>query len=317
MQFSDIKKRVAVNVGYVDSSGAILTGRDVTETDIGNWVNDRYLDDVVAMLMTSYPEDFTEKDAYMNFYKATAGISTISTTTIVADSAIFNSKMAGLGDVGDRIYNSTVGTYTRIESYTNTTTITTQDDMSSTWDAADTIYVLGKEFALGGNATDLRDVLQVGVMYSSDAENYTTCKYVDQNDVHKKGGEAYSEMEPVWYKTTSAVSSVPTNTIGILPESTENVASGIKITYTALPAALSSDSDVPRLPLSCHSLLVAGATADALNKLRRSEEALIYEQRYQVLKDQLQREYPGTRSSGARYVKADGTRLISNMMRTR
>jgi len=317
--FTNLKKRVASNIGYVDSSGVILTGKDVTETDIGNWMNDRYLDDVVAALMTQYPEDYTEKDATMNFYKASSTISTITNTALVSAGAIFNSAMAGKADTGDRLYNSDIGTYSRIVTYTSTTAVTLADDMDATWTATDPIYVLGHEFPLGGNATDIRDILRVQVMYNSEDDYYTECKFMGQLDVMKSGTEVYtsnySEGSPIYYITTRMVSSVPTMTLGILPEPEEAVASGIKLDYTFVPSAMSSDSDVPRLPLSSHSILVEGATSDALKKLRRTEEASYYEQRYQALKEQLLAEYPLTRASGPRYVRAEGSKILDRFRR--
>jgi len=288
MQYSAIKTRVASNIGYVDSSGDILASKDITETDIGNWVNDRYRTDLFTVLATEYPEDF-EVVATANFYKTSSTIDTISSTTLTISDANFNTGM-----VGDRVYNSTQGSYEEIASYTSTTVVTL-DAAQSSWEAGDTVYVLGHEFAIGGDADDLVFIRRVGVKYDTSDEYYRTCHQRDENDLYKSGNESYSEVYPVWYQTSSLVSSVLTTTIGILPEPTENITNGIELRYVQLPGEMSSDSDVPRLPLNAHALLAKGATADALRKMFRFEEAMSWEAEYKMGKAEMLSNYAITR----------------------
>ncbi len=294
MTFTNIKKRIASNLGYVDSTGAILTTKDITETDIGNWVNDRYLDDCVAQLSTQYPEDY-EVTSKASFYKATGTVAATSTDyTLDASTAIFNNTM-----VGDHVYNSTDEELARITGYTDTTTVTIDTEIDDTWDG-DTIYVLGHEFAVGGDATDMRSIRYVGVAYSDDAvekDLYRTCLQLDYNQVFQNGNEVYSEVAPIFYLSTSMVSSVPYTDIGILPEPKVNVSNGIKLRYVQLPAALSADADVPRMPLGSHSLLVVGGTSDALRKQLRYEEADAYEVKYQMAKQEMLATYALTRQA--------------------
>lgn len=292
MTFINIKKRIASNIGYVDSSGDLLASKDITATDLGNWINDRYIDDLFSVLSSQYPEDFTQLGR-LNFYKTTGTVSSSSTsTTLVATGNIFNNGM-----VGDRVYNSTDDELAEITAYTAATTVTLDTTIGDDWDG-DTIYVLGHEFGLGGNATDLRSILRVSVKYDSDDDNYTTCRYSSKSKLLQDGGENYYESSPVWYPTTVDISSVPTTAIGILPEASKNVASGIEIEYIEQPSALSSDSDVPRLPLGAHSTLVFGGTADALRKLMRLDEADRFEQLYQAGKQEMITSYLLTRGSG-------------------
>jgi len=291
MTFTNIIKQVASNIGYVDSSGAILASKDITSTDIGNWINNRYIDDLFSTLSSQYPEDFTQLGK-LNFYKTTGTVSAASTsTTLVATGNIFNNGM-----VGDKVYNSTDEESAIITAYTSATTVTLDTTIGDDWDG-DTIYILGHEFGLGGNATDIRSILSVAVKYDSDEVNYTTCSQVNKNKAFQSGDEVYYQSYPVWYPTTVDISSVPTSAIGILPEASENVASGIQIEYIEQPAALSSDSDVPRLPLGSQSVLVYGATADALRKLMRLDEADRFEQLYQAGKNEMVATYLLTRGS--------------------
>lgn len=292
MTFTNIKKRVASNLGYVDSSGDLLASKDISATDLGNWINDRYIDDLFSVLSSQYPEDFTQIGR-LNFYKTTGTVAAGSTsTTLVATESIFNNGM-----VGDKVYNSTEGELAEITAYTSATTVTIDQTIGDDWDG-DTIYVLGHEFGLGGNATDLRSILRVGVKYDSDDDHYTTCNYSPKNKLFQSGDETYYASSPVWYPTSVDISGIITTAIGILPEASENIANGIEIEYIEQPAALSSDSDVPRLPLGAHSTLVYGATADALRKLMRLDEADRFEQLYQAGKQEMITSYLLTRGSG-------------------
>lgn len=297
MTFENIKKRAASNIGYVGSTGDFLTGKDITETDLGNWTNDRYLDDLIPQIASQYPEDY-EQIAKANFYKTSGTVSTSSTsTTLVASTSIFNNGM-----VGDTVYNSTDGDSAIIEAYSSATTVTVDQTIGDTWDG-DTIYVLGHEFAIGGDATDIRGIREVAVKYDSDNTYYRVCEQMDQNQIFKDGSEKFSVASPVWYPTTLDVSGVMTSAIGILPEATQNVANGISVRYLEFPAAMSSDSDVPRLPLGSHSILVYGVTADALRKLRRPDEADSYEVLYQKGKMDMVAKYAITRQAGTPKVR--------------
>lgn len=289
MTFTNIKKRVASNIGYVDSSGDILSGKDITATDIGNWINDRYLDELFPLLSSQYPEDFRQTGK-LNFYKTTGTVSASSTEyTLVATGNIFNNGM-----VGDSVYNSTDEAIAEITAYTSATTVTVDVEIGDDWDG-DTIYVLGHEFGLGGNATDARAIESVKVKYNTTDNYYRTCQWEDKNKLLLAGNEVYSEIDPKCYRTSVDIDGVLTTAIGILPEPSKNVANGILIEYLEQPSALSSDTDVPRLPLGSHSLLVLGATADGMRKLMRLDEADRFEQKYQAGKMEMVTSYTLTR----------------------
>lgn len=310
MTFTNIKKAIAAYLGYDDSSGAILTGKNISETDLGNWVNRRYVDDLFATLSAQYPEDF-EMVATAPFYKATGTVAAGSTSsTLVASTAIFANSM-----VGDTVYNSTDDETRTITGYTNTTTVTVDSDIDDDWDT-DTIYVFGHEFALGGNATDVRSIRRVEVKYKSTDDYYTVAEYFDQNELFKTGQEVFYETSPVWYLTTGKISSVQTTVIGILPEPSNVVTDGIRIRYVEAPAELSSDSDVPRLPVGMHNLLIIGGAADALRRLGEYDKAMQEEQRYQMEKDRAIQTYPLTRNGKALRVRPQGRHIYRFLDRT-
>lgn len=290
MTLTEIRKRVASNIGYVDSSGDVLTGKNITSTDIDNWINDRYLDDLLITLATQYPEDY-ERIAKTTFYKAAGTIATISDTTLTSSDITFDTSMTG-----DRIYNSTQGNYEEIDSRTSSSEIEL-DAAQSSWEVGDTIYVLGHQFAIGGDATDLRHIRQVSVKYNSDDAYYKTCNYKDHNDLFKTGNETYSESNPVWYITSCSVAGVLTTVLGILPEASENVSDGIRIRYVEVQPAMSADSDIPRLPVGSHSILVKGTTADAFRKMLMFDKAKDWESLYQKARSEMVTEYALTRSS--------------------
>ena len=199
--------------------------------------------------------------------------------------------------VGDSVYNSTDEELAVITAYTSATTVTIDTTIDDDWDG-DTIYILGHEFGLGGNATDARSLLRVGVKYDTDDNYFRTCEFKPKNKAFLQGGETYSQVGPIWYPTSVDISGTTTTAIGVLPEATSNIASGIEIEYIEQPSALSSDSDVPRLPLGSHSVLVLGGTAAALRKLMRLDEADRFEQMYQMERINIIASYQLTRGTG-------------------
>ena len=274
--FSQIKIEVAENVGYDDGAGAILTGKDLTETLIGKYANRRYYE-LIELLASKYPEDY-EMAATANFYKVTGTASSSSTgTTLVASTSIFDNDM-----IADTVYNSTDGTSAKITSYTNATTVTLNTTIDDDWDG-DTIYVLGHEFTLGGDATDSRYIIRVEVAYdSATAYAYKTCERRGYTDLYKDGNETYTTSNHKWYKTSKSVSGVKTPAIGILPEATEPVGNGIRMTYIQMPDLLSNASDVPELPMGATHVLINGATIDAKKKVGDESWMGEYRQYYEV-----------------------------------
>ena len=281
--FSQIKIEVAENAGYDDGSGAVLSSKDVTGTIIGKHINRRYYE-IVQMLASKYPQDY-EREGLMNFYKGTSTINAISSTTLTIDGTIFVSGM-----IGDKIYNSTQGSYTTIASVTSTSVVELAVAQSD-WAATDTIYVLGSEFGLDVTGDDNRYPIGVGVKYKTTDTTFRTCEFTTKPNAFRVGDEVYNQSSPQWYRTNVKVSGSAIPAIGVLPEALSNIANGIKLRYVEFPAKLSADGDVPQLPMGGDQLLIAGATIDTLRKLKRMDEVQHYEAEWRVGKSEVAMNY--------------------------
>lgn len=212
----------------------------------------------------------------MDSWIATGTVDTTSTsTTLVATTAIFTNGMVGL-----TVYNETDDEYAIITDYTSTTTLTLDTTIGDTWDG-DTIYVLGQEFVLGGDATDLYGIEAVGVKYDSEARYYyITGEIRPKFDLFQNGGEVWNSSSPQVYVTTAVVGSSSYNAIGILPGFTTNqkISEAIEVTYVAKPAEMSGASDTMRMPVD--NVVIYGATAAGFRQKQQYKEANEWEQKY-------------------------------------
>jgi hypothetical protein len=245
--------RVARNLGYTDSSGNVLSGKDLSEDDIKDIINEVWVDEIYPVIADIVPEDF-EVTSNINFYNATGTVDASSTASaLVTTLGIFTNEM-----VGYTIYNSTDSESRTITAYTSATEVTVDSDIDDDWDG-DTVYILGTKFGLGGDISDMRYPREVRVKYSSTGD-YVLANYKRRKEAFEYGTETHSESSPIWYMTsTKQASGVLVNAIAVYPEPSVNVASGIQITYIKDPAALSAGSDTQRLPAT--SATVYGATA--------------------------------------------------------
>ena len=157
---------------------------------------------------------------------------------------------------------------------------TVELETSVDWSDSATFYVLGTEFAIGGDPlTDLRYVTDVEVKYAANSDDWILCTRVaNRESAFRSGQEIYFTGEPIWYPTNIKVGTVHRKAIGVFPEPTLALSAGLRITYIEMPPKLVNDVDEPELPLGSHDLLVAGGTIDALKKLRRNDEAGQYMQ---------------------------------------
>jgi hypothetical protein len=280
MTFLNLQKRVFSYLNRVDSTGAAIT-TEILATDVINWINDRYREDLVPEYARANPKYF-EQEAWMDSWVATGTVSATSTsTTLVATSAIFTESM-----VDGTVKNTTDSSSANIVGFTDTSTVTLDTTIGDTWDG-DTIYVHNGVYGFDTDATDLMEVTYVGVKYLSTDDDYQRAEAKDQRDLfrNRKGRSKYdtfSKVAPVYTIETIDVAGVPKTGIRIFPfDWTSPLENAIYFKYVELPAELSADGDIPRLPLGFHKLLVFGATADGLRKLEKFNEANEFESQYQ------------------------------------
>lgn len=235
MDFETLKKRAAKQLNLLDSSGEILTGKDITETKLGQAINDGYISDVYPMLQGQHSQDFEQTD-YMPNYTVTGTVDAGSTaSTLVATTAIFTELMIGL-----RVYNSTDSESAIITGYTNTTTVTLDTAIDDTWDG-DTIVIFDNTFLLGGGTYDAYTVKNVFARYSTAGE-YVRVTPRSYNDLYQSGTETF--IDPVYWNTTSSGS----RAISIRPLFSVPDTRALRIEWQKVPAEMSADADEPSLP---------------------------------------------------------------------
>lgn len=294
MNLGEMTKRVASYINYDDSSGDLLTGKDISETNIHNWINDRYLEEIFPEFSKLRPEFYAEEATTPN-YSATGVVDASSTgKTLVATTAIFTNGM-----IDGFVFNSTKSEKAVITGYTSTTVVTLETEIGDDWDG-DTIYIFDGRFTFSGDASDLNRLMYLGVKYES-GNDYRKAEYIDDRDLfsNQRGPEIkhrqYS-LAPLYTFDTFDISGDPTSGIIVYPYDWDEVLEeGIFLRYVAIPSALSADADEPRLPQGHHKLLVYGATADAFDKLQMYDAANKFETRYQIALDRLRSHFPAER----------------------
>lgn len=277
LTFDQLKKRVGKNLKYYDDTDGWKTGRDVTETDIGDFINEVYIEDLFPYIQTRYPQYFSQKAKANSWIASGTGDASSTGSTLVATTSIFNNSMVGL-----KIYNETDSETTEITGYTNATTVTVEDTIGDTWDG-DSIFVLGQEFAIGsGNIADHFEIEEVSLKFNTSDTYYRRAISRDLSDFEDYGSELATELRPYYYLTTVDVAGVPTTAIGILPKFENKISNAILVEYTEIPTELSGDSDKARIPTSLP--LIYGATMRAYEKMQDFSNANYWTSKYEMSK---------------------------------
>lgn len=272
--FDQLKKRVGKYLKrYDDTNGWKASNTDVTEDDVEEFINETYLEELAPLFINKFPENFRTK-ARTNSWIATGTVDVSSTsTTLVATSSIFTSSMVGL-----KIWNDTDEELAEITDYTDASTLTLDTAIGNTWDG-DTIYVLGKEFSFGGDASDLYQLESIGIKYSTSSQYYQKATLIDEPTLFRQGWEEGSEASPYVYLTTLSVNGSLLSGVGISPKFSKKVTDAIEISALVRPPALSADGDIPRLPVA--NALIAGAVMKGFEMKQEFEKAAIWAQKYQ------------------------------------
>lgn len=272
MTFDEITQAVGTNVLIYDSgTAAWLTGREVNQTDVKAFVNQIYRDELFPMFGSQYPTDFKQTgvlDSWIAYGTANSGLTTTTLTMASWTSGEFTNNQAVLGLT---LWNDTDSAMAKITSFNSSTSVTTDTDMTS-W-SGDTIYVLGQEFTMQGDATDFFRFLDVAVKYETSDTYYKVAQQTTYNDFYQEGSEIAIQLSPFWYPMSLNVSGVLKKGFGILPPFKSKVSNALKVGYVAKPPALSAGSDTPIIPVDIP--LIYGATSRALRLMggTKQEEA--------------------------------------------
>jgi hypothetical protein len=273
MTLSNLSLEVGRNLGYLNAArDAWITNRGIIEADVKAWINFVYRDDLFLSLASRHKWYF-EQEATFTSYIATGSIDSVSTTTLVATTAIFNNAMEGL-----YVYNETQEESAIVSAYVSTTQLTMESDVS-TWEAGDTIYVMGQEFIIG-DADDLVGIEFVGLKYSSANTDYAVAEKRTKDELQDPGDLTYSESFPKWYNITLLDDTTRKWGIGIYPAFQDSTATGV-IRYIKKPDTLTDDLE-PFLPVD--DLLIAGATKKAYQAMQDAEGIAIWGSEYTRLK---------------------------------
>lgn len=300
MDFEEITQRVGKNLKYYSDTGGWLTGKDITQSDIEEYVNEVYQEEMFPLFARSYPWLFRHTGE-LNSWILTATVNASSTGTTLVIDTDSNTQFAN-AMVGLYVYNETDGEKAEITGYTSTSTVTLDTTIGDTWDG-DTVKVLGQEFALGGDATDIYTIERVAVKYDADSTAEPMIGEVrDKQDFFVTGQEVFDRTYPYVYMTSvQDAEEGMTTAIGVLPKFEEPVTNGIKIDYLARPSALEDATDKPRFKVAAS--LIAGATMKCYEKRQNTEMSSYWLNKYEVAKIRDISRYRTTTTNRPRRIK--------------
>lgn len=273
MTFTELKKRAGKELNLLDSSLAFLSGRDISESQIEDSINDAYLHDVVGALAEQYPFLY-EVEAYAPNYTYSSTVSSVTTTTLIISDAYFVT-----GHEGCNIYNADKEKCEQIETYASTTQATMAASVAD-WEAGDTVYILDRDYTFGGDASDYIENLSVWVRYGDDG-TYIPATMKLHDDLFQTGYETFDQSDPKYILKTFSVSDVPTNGFSLYPLFEENDSKAVKMRYLQMPTALSATTDVPKLPLNHQSFLYWKAVEEGAIARKDTGLAQYAQQKYE------------------------------------
>lgn len=298
MQLSDLKLNIAEYLNQLDRDGSTIVEGRVTSASITRKINQIYRDELFPMLSDRYPQDFEQETYPQSTYTATGTVDSTSTgTTLVATTGIFDNTMEGF-----TVENTTDSSTREISTYTNATQVTVDSAIDDDWDG-DTIYVRGNEFVLGGETTDIKEIRQVFIKYSSGDSYWKECRRLNREDALRVRDEgSYSTGDPVFYLTTIDVDGVLKQGIGFLPYPT-SYAGKFKVVYIEKPTALSSDTDTTMLGnIGIDQVIIDGVVAWGFAVQEKWKSADRYRNLYQEGKKLLLTNYKPKSRSGPTHI---------------
>lgn len=308
MTFQEIQLAVAENLGILAADESTIEEGKVTLNGIKNAINRIYREKIFQILANKYQQDFEVTTADINTYTATGNIDGATTgTTLVATTGVFANT-----DVGYTVQNVTKNETVKIAAFINATTVTVDADIS-TWSASDEFYVLGNVYYFGGDAVDLKEIIQVGIKYSATDSNYTIAKREQYEHLIQYGNESFSEAVPYFYLTSIKISGALKRAIGVFPHPS-SYQGLINIKYVEKPPKMTNNTDEPILGVvGVSEALIDGTTAWGFRISKDFDAAREYQTLFADDLATILRSYRPKSRSGARKLKV--ARYISSMRR--
>lgn len=280
MTFDALKIRVGKNIKYYSDSAGWLTTRDVTETDIGDYINEVYTEELFPLFASRWPHMFRQTTLFDSWIMTTTvAAGTVDQTLVIATSAnvAFSNAMEGL-----LVYNETQDDSALLKTFVDTDEFTVDSSYDlDDWTAGDTIYVLGQEFAFGGDSTDLFTIERIKIKYTSTA-SYKIARVSNKPDLFVTGQESFSKSFPEVYQTAVQDAGTIYPAIGILPKMDAKVGDAIEVDYIAKPSAMSSATAIPIIPVQ--ESMICGGTMKAYEKKQDMRMATYWMNKYELAK---------------------------------
>lgn len=277
-----LAQQVGKNINYYNDTDGWLTGRDVTEAEIKGHINFLYTNELFELVQKQYPEFYRTIGKGDSWLASGTVDATATGTTLVATSSIFTNNMVN-SHTPLTIYNETDDESVTISGYTDGTTVTVSAAID-TW-IGDTIYVLGQEFIVGGDAYDVYSIQQVRVKYKATDTSWIQATKRDYLDYYQRGTEVANVDAPAYYQTTLKDANDSYNTtIGFFYPFDAKIEDAILLVYTERPGDM-GDSTKPRIPSDLP--LVSGATSWAFAKKGMDSMVSYWEGKYQQHKKQM------------------------------
>ena len=299
MTFDDIKLNIAENLNQLSTDGSTIVEGRVTDAGIGRKVNNLYREELFPLLSDKYPQDFEQETYPQATYTANSTVSSVSTTTLIIDDAVFNNSMEGF-----EIENATQESKIKIKTFTSTTQVEMVTSVAD-WNAGDTLYILGNIYTFGGDAANLKEVSFVAIQYRTADNYFRTCQRSNQSNLFMHGNETYSRLGPRFYLTAQDVGGKQTQAIGFQPPP-ESYQGKFYLRYTERPAAMtSSDEPLENIP-GISQVIIDGVTAWGFAVMEKWKSEGIYLAKFERGKMNMVSNYKPKSRAGAVKMKLPG-----------
>lgn len=283
--------RVAENLGQLNSNGTTVIDGKVTETGIKQKIDDIYREELFPLFSDKFPRDFKQKTYPQATYTKTGIVdASSSTTTLITISDTFDNDMEG------QTIENADGDTAVIDTYNSNKQVTLTSSVD--WDG-DTIYVLGNEFTLKGDVSDLKELEYMGIKYSSSDSKIKRCEIINERDLDGLEDGSFSEIAPLAYLTSVDVDGEQVRAVGIRP-SPSSYQGKYEIRYTERPDEL-GDDDEPRLKVVGISEVIINGVTSWAKRVKGDKDWKDYHALYSEGKGSLIASYkPRTRSGSTK-----------------